>query len=269
MEFIDILKYAFLGLLQGVTEPIPVSSSGHVIIAQRLFGLEIEGLSFEVLVNFASLLAVLFIYRTDLIKLARGGWGYVTTRDEAYKSDFRFIMYLVAATVPAGIIGVLFSDVIADALKGMTTIGVTLLATGVALWLIRNMRGQRRDKDLTLKDAVLVGLAQAVALIPGVSRSGATIVAAMGLGMKSDTALKFSFMLYIPVSIGSIVLEGGDLAREMAGGGVAVAYTVAFVCSLVASYFALRWFMGVMARGNLIYFSIYCLLAGTAVLVFL
>ena len=269
MEFLDMIKYAFLGLLQGATEPIPVSSSGHVIIAQRLFGLEIEGLSFEVLVNSASLLAVLFIYRADLVKLARGGWEYITTRDDAYKSDFRFIVYLVAATVPAAVIGLLFNDVIADTLKGMTTIGVTLLATGVALWLIRNMRGQRRDKDLTFKDALLVGLAQAVALIPGVSRSGATIVAAMGLGMKSETALKFSFMLYIPVSLGGIVLEGGDLAREMTGGGMALAYTVAFVCSLAASYFALRWFMGIMARGNLIYFSIYCLIAGTAVLVFL
>ncbi|GGG13306.1 undecaprenyl-diphosphate phosphatase [Paenibacillus abyssi] len=264
-----LVKFALLGLLQGFTEPIPVSSSGHVVIAQTLFGMEIQGLGFEVLVNFASLLAVLLIYRADLIRLTRNGWSYALHRDEASKADFRFIVYLVIATIPAGLIGFLFSDVISDTFKGLTTIGVTLLITGAALWLIRNMRGKKNDAELKLRDAFIIGLAQAIALIPGISRSGATIVAAMGLGLKQSTALRFSFLMFIPVSIGGMILEGADLIRDPELSTLALPYAVSFICSLFASYCALRWFMGIMERGNLKYFSYYCFAAGAAILLFL
>lgn len=260
------LEYAFLGLLQGVTEPIPISSSGHLIIAQTLLGLEIDGLSFEVLVNFASLLAVLIIYRKDLIRLASGSLSYIRNRDEASKADFRFVVYLVIATIPAGLAGVFLNDMFSE-LKGLFTVGVTLLVTGLALWLIRNMRGHKKDNQLKLKDAIIIGLAQAVALIPGISRSGATIVAAMGLGLNRTTALKFSFLMYIPVSVGGMVLEAGDMIRDPQLSSLAVPYALAFVTSLVASYFALRWFMGIMERGNLKYFSWYAFTVGAIIVV--
>lgn len=268
MDF-EWLKYLLLGLLQGFTEPIPISSSGHLVIAEHLFGVHIEGLSFEVLVNFASLLAILLIYRKDLVRLTVNGLKYVVRRDPACKSDFLFIVYLVLATIPAAVIGLVLNDIISEQLKGLTTIGITLLITGVALWLIRNLRGKKNDQDLTLKDAIIVGLAQAIALIPGISRSGATIVAAMGLGMKQETALRFSFFLFIPVSVGAMVLEGSNLAKDPLLGQLAVPYLIAFVASLVASYFSLKWFMRVMARGNLKWFSIYCFIAGLCTLIFL
>lgn len=263
------VKYALLGLFQGLTEPIPVSSSGHLIIAQHLFGMHIEGLSFEVLVNFASLLAVLLIYRADIIRLCANGWAYLVRRDEAARPDFMFIIYLVIATIPAGIIGVLFGDVIGETFKGMTTIGVTLLLTGIALWLIRNLRGRKSDSQLRARDALLIGLAQAIALIPGISRSGSTIVAALGLGLKQSTALRFSFLMYIPISVGGMILETKELASDPQLGQLALPYTLAFICSFVASYYALRWFMGIMERGNLKYFSWYCFAVGALVLLFL
>lgn len=108
-------------------------------------------------------------------------------------------------SIPAGVLGVLLSDVIADNVS-MTTIALMLFVTGAALWLIRNMRGKKKDADLRAKDAIIVGLGQAVALTPGISRSGATIISAIAVGMKQDTALRFSFMLYIPVSLGGVVL---------------------------------------------------------------
>ncbi|HEY2492946.1 MAG TPA: undecaprenyl-diphosphate phosphatase [Paenibacillus sp.] len=268
-DFITLLKYAFLGLVQGITEPIPVSSSAHVIIVQKLFGLEIEGLSFEVLVNFASLLAILLIYKNDLIQLGKHGLLYLTGRDEQYKKDFHFILYLVIATIPAGLIGFLFNDWIAEALKGLLTIAIALLLTGIALWLIRNLRGRKNEAGLRLKDAIIIGLAQTVALIPGVSRSGATIVAGMGLGLKQSTALKFSFFLYIPVSVGGMILEGSNLLHDPNLGTLALPYILAFVCSLVASYFSMRWFMGIMERGQLKYFSWYCFLLSAFILLFM
>lgn len=268
-DFLIIIKYGLLGLLQGFTEPIPISSSGHLMIAQHLFDLHIDGLSFAVFVNFASLLAVLLIYKEDIRRLAVNGWKYLKDRSPEAKTDFLFIMYLILATIPAGFIGVLLNDYISELLDGVKVIGVTLLVTGIALWLIRNLRGRKQDADLTWKDALIVGLAQAVALIPGISRSGATIVAAMGIGMKQETALRFSFFLYIPISIGGMILEGGELLADPLLDQLILAYIAAFVLSLIASYYSLKWFMGVMARGNLKVFSIYCFAAGTAVLLFL
>lgn len=263
------IQYALLGLLQGFTEPIPVSSSGHLVIAERLFGIHAEGFGLEVLVNFASLLAILAIYRKDLVRLASRVWGYLRTGREDYRPDFRFALYLVLATVPAGLAGVLANDFLAEHFKGMRTVGITLLVTGAALWLIRNLRGKRNDAGLTLRDALLIGLAQTVALIPGISRSGATIVAALGLGLKQETALRFSFFLFIPISVGSMVLEGPALVRDPAFGSLAGPYLTAFLCSLAASYFSLKWFMGIMARGNLYGFALYCFAAAIGVLVFL
>ncbi|WP_102347354.1 undecaprenyl-diphosphate phosphatase [Bacillus sp. Marseille-P3661] len=264
-----LLKYLFLGVFQGFTEPIPISSSGHLVLAQHYLGLTIEGFSFELLVNFASLIAVLLIYRQDLIRLTTNGLKYITTRDEHSRPDFKFIIYLIIATVPAGVIGVLFEDVIGDIFKGgVQLIGITLIITGIALWAIRNLRGHKGDSELTIKDAILIGCAQAIALIPGISRSGATIVAAMSLGMKQETALKFSFLLFIPVSAGGMILSINDLMNDPNLSTLFIPYSLAFIGSLVASYFSLKWFMNIMAKGNLIYFAIYCFIVGGAVFIF-
>jgi undecaprenyl-diphosphatase len=267
-ELLTLLKYLFLGLLQGFTEPIPISSSGHLVLAQYFMGIETRSLSFELLVNAASLIAVLIIYREDIIRLAKNGISYITTRNPESKADFMFIVYLVIATIPAGVIGVLFNDVISEVLKGVHIVGITLIVTGVALFLIRNLRGRKQDGDITFKDSIIVGLAQAVALIPGISRSGATIVASMGLGMKPETALRFSFLLYIPVSLGGTLLSITDIANDPNLSQLFIPYLGAFIVSFIASYFSLKWFMGIMAKGNLIYFSIYCFIVGAAVLIF-
>ncbi len=180
-----------------------------------------------------------------------------------------FVIYLIIGTIPAGVIGGVYGDVISEALDNIKVIGVTLIVTGIALWLIRNLRGRKNDAELSFKDAIIVGLAQAVALIPGISRSGATIVAAMARGMKQETALRFSFLLFIPVSVGSILLAIKDLIGMDNVNEILLPYSLAFIASLIASYFSLKWFMGIMARGNLIYFSIYCFIVGTLVVLFL
>ncbi|WP_121664716.1 undecaprenyl-diphosphate phosphatase [Metabacillus litoralis] len=268
MDLFLIIKYFLLGVFQGFTEPIPISSSGHLVFAQHFLGLEIEGLSFELLVNAASLIAVLMIYREDLVRLTVNGLKYISTKDKHSKNDFQFIIYLVIATIPAGVIGLLFDDVISKHLKHIQVTAITLIITGIALWTIRNLRGRKNDGDLTLKDALIVGFAQAVALIPGISRSGATIVAAMALGMKQETALKFSFLLFIPVSFGGMILSITDLMDDPNLDTLLIPYIIAFIAALVTSYFSLKWFMNIMAKGNLKYFSFYCFVVGIAVLLF-
>lgn len=261
-----LLKYLFLGVLQGFTEPIPISSSGHLKLAQYFMGLEIEGLTFELLVNTASLFAVLLIYRLDIMRLANGSIRFLRTREPEDKKDFYFVLYLVIGTIPAGVIGVLFGDYISEHLSSVKTIAITLLVTGIALWMIRNLRGRKQDGDLRVKDAIIVGFAQAVALIPGISRSGATIVASMARGMKQETALRYSFLLYIPVSVGGMILSFKDIFQDPNLGTLAIPYTVAFISSFIASYFSLKWFMHVMAKGNLKYFAYYCFIVGILVL---
>ncbi|MBY6037690.1 undecaprenyl-diphosphate phosphatase [Fictibacillus nanhaiensis] len=262
MDFKEFLIYVFLGMVQGFTEPIPISSSGHLVIVQHFMGIQVKDLNFEVLVNFASLLAVLLVYKEDLYKLVKNTFSFLLTRKKEYKTDFLFSVYLILATIPVAVLGILFEDLIGTKLKGIQQVGFALLATAVALYLIRNLKGYKGDKRLTVKDAVVVGFAQAVALIPGISRSGATIVACMALGMKQDTALRFSFFLYIPVSLGTFIMSAGDLASADNFRTMLLPYIGAFIASLVFSYFSLKWFMGIMKRGNLGYFALYCLLAG-------
>ncbi|KKB43226.1 undecaprenyl-diphosphate phosphatase [Bacillus thermotolerans] len=264
-----LIKYLLLGLFQGFTEPIPISSSGHLQLAQHFLGVEIQGLSFELFVNSASLLAVLVIYREDIMRLAVNGMNYIKDRKPEDRSEFMFIVYLIIATIPAGVIGILFDDFIEDRLSSVRTVAITLIITGIALWLIRNLRGRKNDGDMKLKDAIIIGCAQAVALIPGISRSGATIVAAMGLGMKQETALRFSFLLFIPVSAGGMVLSFSDILNDPNLDKLFLPYLLAFFGSFIMSYFSLRWFMNIMAQGNLKYFAIYCFIVGPLVLIFL
>lgn len=264
----EVIKYLFLGALQGFTEPIPISSSGHLVLAQYFLGIDLPGLSFEVLVNAASLLAVLVIYRKDLFRITMNGLKYIRTKDSNSKGDFFFIVYLVIATIPAGVIGVLLGDYIEKVLSGIHIVGVTLIVTGIALYFIRNLKGRKNDGDLSVKDALIVGFAQAVALIPGISRSGATIVAAMALGMKQKTALRFSFLLYIPVSLGTTILAVEDIVGNRELSSQWAPLSIAFIASFILSYFSLKWFMGIMERGNLKYFSFYCWIVGLLVILF-
>lgn len=263
------IKFLLLGLFQGLTEPIPISSSGHLLIAQYFLDVEIEGSvsTFALLVNTASLIAVLIIYREDIQRLVVNGLRFFKVKDEETTRDFMFIVYLVVATIPAAIIGVLFQDNIDDHLSTVLTVGITLVITGVALWLIRDIHGKRKDGSLTMKDAVIIGVAQSVALIPGISRSGATIVAAIARGINQETALRFSFLLFIPISLGGAVLSISDILNDDNLATLAVPYIMAFAGSLVASYFSLKWFMNIMAKGQLKYFAIYCFIVGPLVVV--
>ncbi|MDC3417220.1 undecaprenyl-diphosphate phosphatase [Aquibacillus salsiterrae] len=261
-EFYLLLKYTFLGLFQGFTEPIPISSSGHLVLLRNLFELDIKGLSFEVLVNFGSLIAVLIIYRHDIIRLATNGLRFLLSRDKRAKADFDFTLYLIIATIPAGVIGILFEDQIGEIFSAPQMVGITLIVTGLALWIIRNLKGSKNDGALTVKDAIIIGMAQAVALIPGISRSGATIVAAMLLGMKQETALRFSFLMYIPVSLGTFILSVEDIVQDKNFSYLWIPYALAFLASIIATYFSLKWFMNIMAKGNLKYFALYCFIAG-------
>ena len=153
--------------------------------------------------------------------------------------------------------------------KNIKFVGFTLLITALFLFLIRNIKGKKSNNEITLKDAIIVGLFQVIALIPGISRSGATIVGAMTRNLKRETAFDFSFMLYIPISIATSILGIKDLLESSISTGTFLLYTIATIIAGIVTFYATKWFRNVVKNGKLIYFVIYCLIVGTLVILFL
>ncbi|TSB46578.1 undecaprenyl-diphosphatase UppP [Alkalicoccobacillus porphyridii] len=256
-----LLEAIILGLVQGLTEFLPISSSAHLVITQLLFNISFDGFGFEILLHLASVLAVIIYYRKDLINIIRGFFGYIMTRSKEHKVNFWFSIYILVATVITGLTGILFEDYISTALKGPTMIAISLALTGIFLIIIERAvkTGGRTEKDMTLFDAVLVGIGQSLALIPGLSRSGTTLVVGMFAGLTKETAVRYSFLLSIPVILGSTVLAVDELIHgellEIAG---ALPLTVAFIVTFISSLLGIVWFINFLKKSKLIYFAMYC-----------
>ncbi len=269
---VNILKYIVLGVIQGFTEPLPISSSGHVFIFKQILGANagvLNDLNFEIIVNFGSLIAILIIYWNDITKLISNFFKYFKEKTPETKQDFKYCWLIIVGVIPVGIAGFLLKDKIETLLQTTTLVGISFLITAVFLFLVRNIKGTKEDKDLTWKDAIIIGLIQVIALIPGISRSGSTLIAALFRDIKRSPALKYSFMLYIPISLGTIILGMKDILESSNLNIIALPYSLGFIASLIVSYFTLRWFMNAVKKGNFLYFSIYCLIVGVLVLIFL
>lgn len=269
---IDLIKYIFLGIVQGFTEPIPVSSSAHLLIFQKLIGnINVDYEILSIITNFGSLIAIVIIFWKDIEILFVGFFGYLAKKEKKYYDDYKYAWLVVVATIPAGIMGIIVTKLgLFDFLEENTKfIGITLLITSLFLFLIKDIKGKRNDNDITFKNAIVVGLFQVIALIPGISRSGSTIVGGMKENFTRDTAFKFSFILYIPISLATMVLGVKDLIELNPSFDLLLCYLSAFIASLVVTYFSARWFRDIIKKGKLIYFVIYCLVVGTLVLLFL
>ncbi len=265
----NIIKYIILGIVQGFTEPLPISSSGHVFILKQFLNLEIlNDLNFEIIVNFGSFLAILFIFKDDLIRLIKNFFGYFKDKTKENKNDFRYCLLIIIGTIPVGIAGFLLKDYIEEVLTNINIVGISFIITAIFLFLVRNMNGSKGDNQITLKDSIIIGLVQVIALIPGISRSGSTLIAGLSRDIKKESALKYSFMLYIPISLGTMILGIKDIMDSNIS-SLIVPYTCGFFASFIVSLFTLKWFMKIVKKGNLMYFSIYCLIVGILVLILL
>lgn len=265
----EIIKYIILGIVQGFTEPLPISSSGHLLIFKNLFNLNLGDLNFEIITNFGSLLAILFLYRKKIIKIIKEFFLYIKTKEKKYYSNFKYALLIVVGTIPAGILGLLFKDKIELISSNVKYVGIALLITALALFIVKNINGKKDDSDITYKDAIKVGLFQAIALLPGISRSGATLTGALLCNIKKDKALDFSFMLYIPISLATMILGVSDLVSSPDVKSLMLPYFLGFLFSMIVTYFALKLFIDIVKKNKLIYFVIYCLIVGTLVILFL
>lgn len=258
------IQIVVLAIVQGLTEFLPISSSGHLVLVPKIFGWTDQGLAFDVAVHFGSLAAVLLFFRQDIAALLRGGVQVLGAKVETIEARMAFGIAL--GTIPAAIAGLLLAGWIENNLRSPAVIVVTLSAYAV-LMLLADRYGKRSRSitDVTIKDAVMIGVAQALALIPGTSRSGVTITAAMALGFERQDAARFSFLLAVPVILLASVYElGGLMLSEgpVAWGELALA---AVISSIVA-YLSIDFFMRFVSRIGLLPFAIYRLLLAGAIL---
>ena len=267
-----------LGFLQGVTEFLPVSSSGHLVVYQRLFGVSGPGgpggpdetrLLFDVMVHLGTLVAVLIVFRSDIVLLVSNACRAVTGKagaDQADRGSLRLLLLLAVGTVPAAAFGLGWKDELEYLFSAPVYVGFAFLVTGSVLWLSRFSghpgrleRSGRPAKDIggtTWIDALLIGLAQALALIPGISRSGATISIALLLGLDRRLAARYSFLLAVPAILGAVAVQIGDTGGIPADQWTAVA--AGTVVAAVSGYVALRLLLRIVVAGNLSRFSYYC-----------
>lgn len=270
---LNLLRFIFLGIIQGITEPIPVSSSGHLLIFQKLVG-GIENIDFGILAtitNLGSFLAICLIFKNRIIELIKSFFSYLKKKDSKDYNNYKYCWYVVVATIPAGIMGLIVTKLgIFDFLEeNVKFVGVTLLVTALFLFLIRNFKGSKDSNKITIKDAIVVGLFQVVALIPGISRSGSTIVAGMFRKFKRETAFDFSFILYIPISIATTMLGIKDLIDANLSINTICLYLTSMIFAFIFTYIGTKWFRKLVTNGKLIYFVYYCLTVGTLILIFL
>lgn len=258
-----IIEALILGLIQGITEPLPISSSGHLAILQELLGVENLDLTYEVFLNFGSLIAICFLYRKLLKRIFGNTWKYLRTKEEQYQRDFKYFYLVFFASIPAVIVGFVFGDKIEEFFTSAFTTGIMLIITAMFLFIIRNFNGKRTIKEMTIKDAFIIGGAQSVALIPGISRSGSTIVGAMLMDLRRDVAFDFSFLMYIPISLGVFVTKISKV--ELAGNGLNYMYGT--ILATVVTYFATKLFRSIVVNGKIKYFGYYCLIVGILAIV--
>lgn len=275
---IEFLEYVFLGILQGITEPIPVSSSGHILMFQTILekfntSLDIDFSVLATITNLGSLVAICLYFRKDIVSLVQSFFTYILKKDKRKKlsKDFKYCWLIVLATIPAGIFGLAVTVFgLLDKLEeNVKFVGVTLLITAVFLFLIKDFKGKKDRDEITIMDAIVIGFYQMVSVIPGISRSGATIVGGMFQGLKREVAFNFSFILYIPISIATSILGIKDLIELSASSTIWFYYIIAAVLAGIFTYIFTKWFSKVVKEGKLVYFSIYCLIVGLLVIVLL
>lgn len=261
----DWLQALILGLVQGLTEYLPVSSSGHLAIGQALFGMENgdDNLMFTVAVHVATVLSTIVVLWSEIDWILKGLFKF------EMNAETKYVLNIIVSMIPVGIVGVFFKDYVEEFFgSGLLIVGCCLLLT--ALLLIFSYYARPRQKEhISMKDAFIIGLAQAAAVLPGLSRSGSTIATGLLLGNKKESLAQFSFLMVIPPILGEALL---DVLKAVKGEAVMgdigmVPLCVGFLAAFVSGCIACKWMVNIVKKGKLIYFGIYCAIVGAVLIV--
>ena len=255
MSYIEAI---ILGIVQGLTEFLPVSSSGHLELAKVLFGNDTvpqESLTFTVVLHFATALSTLVIFRKDLVEIFKGLFQFKNNE------EFDFSAKIIISTIPGGIIGLMFEEELEAFFNGnVLLVGFMLLITGLLLFLAD--KAKNTDKNVSYKNAFIIGISQAIAMLPGISRSGATISTSVLLGVDRTKAARFSFLMVVPLIFGKVAKDimGGAINFSDESFGVMI---VGFIAAFVSGLIACNWMISLVKKSKLYYFSAYCFIVGT------
>jgi len=248
------LEAFILGMIQGLTEFLPISSTGHLYLGRHLFGLDEAGLFLDTMLHLGTLLAVFVIYKEELLYIIRKPFSKLT-------------FLLVVGTVPAVVIGLLFKDYFDEISKTGVTIGWEFLITGVFLWLADSVKnGYKRMENISYVDALVIGTFQAAAIFPALSRSGLTIAAALFRKLDRETAAYFSFLLSTPAIVGAILLQSLDLLEGTAENIPASSLVIGTVSSALFGYFAVKWMIDYLKKHSLKVFAMYVWILGIGII---
>lgn len=254
------LEAILLGIIQGLTEFLPVSSSGHIELGKALLGVEIkDDLTFTVVVHGATVLSTLIVFRKDIMELIRG------TFVRGWNKEKAFVSYIAISMIPVAIIGFFFRDAVEAFFEGsIFLVGFMLIVTGLLLtfaWKVPS-----KDKPLDWMSAALIGISQAIAVLPGLSRSGTTISTALVLGIDRAQAARFSFLMVLAPIIGANILDLKDIGST--GSLEATPLILGFIAAFITGVAACKWMIGIIQRGQLIWFAVYCICVGILAIVF-
>jgi undecaprenyl-diphosphatase len=257
------LQAIVLGIIQGLSEFLPISSSAHLTLAPWLFGWEDPGLAFDVALHFGTLLAVLWYFRMEWLTLIKAAFGIVTT-GRVETPEKRKLVYLIIATIPGAIGGFILQSRAESAFRDPQIIAIALIVMGIVLWAVDKAVDQRRVLgEMRWVDALLIGLSQVIALIPGVSRSGSTITTARGLRFDRESAAEFSFLMSMPIIAAAVVLEGPKALQQ---GGLTNELMSGVVASAISGWLAISILMRFVSRHSYRIFGFYRVALGIAVL---
>ncbi len=267
----DIVQGIIIGIVQGLTEFLPVSSSAHLVFIQKLLGVE-SSLAFDTFLHLGTLIAVLWFFRWDIIKMLKSWWLSIGDimqgrfrqgfNEDPYK---RLAWYVILGTIPVAIVGLLFEDAVEALFAGALYVpAFFLFVTGTILYLSQRMAsGNVNLHNISKKEALWMGLGQACAILPGLSRSGTTIAAGLTIGLEKEFAAKFSFILSIPAIFGAFILQLKDIGSALDVNFMPV--FLGFAASIVAGYLAIRWMLDLIQNKSLDIFAYYCWLMGLIV----
>ena len=256
----DLVKALILGIVQGLTEFLPISSSGHLVIGSEILNFHEPGIAFEVFLHCGTLVAVILVFRRELLLMLRSLFvsPAVRRKDPELTLFFQWNINIIIATLPAVAVGLLLKDSIDSIFDNILITFVMLGVTGVTMVLTRFIH--EKGAAVTWLRVLLIGVAQALAIMPGLSRSGSTIFAGMLLGVNRETAARFSFIMSIPAILGAVVLHLGELVETPPSAGELSAILVGTLASAISGYYAIVLLMKIVRRGKLQWFGYYCLL---------
>ena len=251
---VSLLQAIILGIVQGITEWLPISSSGHLVLMQTLFGLEPPVL-FDVILHIGSLVVILIVFWKDIKNLAIG----VVKKD---KTHLNYLLMLLIASIPIFLAGYFLNSFIKSIFNNLKTVGFSLLFTAFLLYLSKHPK--KKNKALNFKNTFLIGIAQALAILPGISRSGSTISVGLMQGTKKQETARFSFLLFIPAIIGATVME----AKSITEISNLPALIIGTIAAIIAGVFSLKLLLRIIKKNKFSHFSWYCLILGMIVLAF-